>query len=121
MTSADEVDWAYLLDTRLLHLTGITLALPGNPQDLVLEAVRRAREAGVPVSFDMNYRARLWSPEEARRVTLPLVADVDVLCCSRDDAVTVLGVAPGEPAAVLRGMGDDAGARTSSCRWAATG
>jgi 2-dehydro-3-deoxygluconokinase len=66
-----EVDWAYLLDTRLLHLTGITLALPG-PQALVLEAAARAREAGVPVSFDMNYRARLWSPEEARRVALPL-------------------------------------------------
>ncbi len=109
MTSAD-VDWAYLLDTRLLHLTGITLALPG-PQDLVLEAVARARAAGVPVSFDMNYRARLWSPEEARRVATPLVADVDVLCCSRDDAVTVLGVAPGEPDAVLRGLGDVTPAR----------
>jgi 2-dehydro-3-deoxygluconokinase len=109
MTSAD-VDWAYLLDTRLLHLTGITLALPG-PQDLVLEALRRAREAGVPVSFDMNYRARLWSPEEARPVALPLVADVDALFCSRDDAVTVLGVAPGEPAAVLRGIGATTPAR----------
>jgi len=106
----DEVDWGYLLDTRLLHLTGITLALPG-PQALVLEAARRAREAGVPVSFDMNYRARLWSPEEARRVTLPLVAEVDVLCCSLGDAVTVLGVAPGEPEAVLRSMGEVTGAR----------
>jgi 2-dehydro-3-deoxygluconokinase len=109
MTSVD-VDWAYLLDTRLLHLTGITLALPG-PQALVLEAVRRARAAGVPVSFDMNYRARLWSPAEARRVALPLVADVDALFCSRDDAVTVLGVPPGEPEAVLRGMGGVTGAR----------
>ena len=106
----DEVDWGYLLDTRMLHLTGITLALPG-PQALVLEAARRAREAGVPVSFDMNYRARLWSPEEARRVARPLVAEVDVLCCSLGDAVTVLGVAPGEPEAVLRSMGEVTGAR----------
>ena len=107
----DEVDWAYLLDTRLLHLTGITLALPGNPRALVLEAANRAREAGLPVSYDVNYRSRLWSPEEARRVTGPLVADVDVLCCSVADAVTVLGVAPGEPDAVLHGVGEVTGAR----------
>jgi len=106
----EDVDWAYLLDTRLLHLTGITLALPG-PQALVLEAVRRARDAGVPVSFDMNYRARLWSPEEARRVTLPLVEGVDVLCCSLGDAVAVLGVSLGDPEAVLRGMGEVTDAR----------
>ena len=107
----EQVDWDYVLDTRLLHLTGITLALPGNPQALVLEAARRAREAGVPVSYDVNYRARLWPPEEARRVTLPLVADVDVLCCSLSDALTVLGVAPGEPEAVLRGIGQVTRAR----------
>ena len=106
----EEVDWEYLLDTRLLHLTGITLALPG-PQALVLEAVRRARDAGVPVSFDMNYRARLWSPEEARRVARPLVADVDALFCSLGDAITVLGMAPGEPEQVLRAMGEITGAR----------
>ncbi len=109
--AADEVDWDYLLDTRLLHLTGITLALPGNPQALVQEAARRAREAGVPVSYDVNYRARLWSPEEARAVTLPLVAGIDVLCCSLGDALTVLGVPPGEPEAVLRALGEVTGAR----------
>lgn len=108
---ADEVDWGYLLDTRLLHLTGITLALPGNPRALVQEASARAREAGVRVSYDVNYRARLWSPEEARRVTLPVVAGVDVLCCSRGDAETVLGVPPGEPEAVLRGMAEVTDAR----------
>ncbi len=102
--TSEQVDWDYLLDTRMLHLTGITLALPG-PQALALEAAERARTAGVPISFDMNYRARLWSPPEARRVTLPLVEGVDVLCCSRGDAVTVLGVEPGEPEAVLRGIG----------------
>lgn len=91
----DEVDWGDLLDTRLLRLTGITLALPGNPQALVLEAARRAHEAGVPVSYDVTYRARLWSPEEAQRVTLPLVADVDVLCGSFGRDVLVAGVLHG--------------------------
>ena len=63
------------------------------------------------MSYDVNYRARLWSPEEAQRVTLPLVADVDVLCCSLADAVTALDVPTGEPLAVLRGMGEVSGAR----------
>ncbi len=101
--TSDRVDWSYLLDTRMLHLTGITLALPG-PQALVLEAAERARAAGVPISFDMNYRARLWSPDEARRVVLPLLRHVEVLCCSLGDATTVLGVAPGAPEDVLRAI-----------------
>ena len=107
----NDVDWDYLLDTRRLHLTGITLALPGNPRTLVVEAARRAREAGVPVSYAVNSRARLWSPEEARAATLPLVRDVDLLFCSLADAVAVLGVAAGEPERVLRGMAHATDAR----------
>jgi len=99
--TSDQVDWDYLLDTRMLHLTGITAALPG-PRSLVLEAAERARAAGVPVAFDMNYRARLWSPDDAREVVLPLLRHVDVLCCSLGDAVTVLGIPSGAPAEVLR-------------------
>src|SRR6056297_694281 len=108
--TSDQVDWDYLLDTRMLHLTGITAALPG-PQSLVLEAAERASEAGVPIGFDMNYRARLWSAEDARQVVLPLLDHVDVLCCSLGDAVSVLDVAPGAPEEVLRGLAALTGAR----------
>lgn len=108
--TSDQVDWDYLLDTRMLHLTGITLALPG-PQSLVREAAERAASAGVPVSFDMNYRARLWPPDEARRAVLPLLGYVDVLLCSLGDAVHVLGVAPGAPEDVLRGLAELTSAR----------
>jgi len=108
--TSDQVDWDYLLDTRMLHLTGITAALPG-PQSLVLEAAERASEAGVPIGFDMNYRARLWSAEDARQVVLPLLDHVDVLCCSLGDAVSVLDVAPGAPEGVLRGLAALTGAR----------
>ncbi len=109
--TVEQVDWEYLLNTRLLHLTGITAALGGNPRALVQEAVRRASEAQVPFSYDVNYRARLWSPEEARRVTQPLVSAAHLLFCSRADATTVLGVPAGEAEAVLGGLGEVTDAR----------
>lgn len=90
------LDWDHLLDAELMHLSGITLALPG-PDELVREAVARARAAGVRLSFDVNYRARLWSPEQAREALLPVLQQVDVLFCSRADAKTLLGI-DAEPA-----------------------
>jgi 2-dehydro-3-deoxygluconokinase len=77
MTIAD-VDWKYLLDTRLLHISGLTLPLSQSVHDLLIEAVRRAKEAGVKVSFDMNYRTRLWSTEKAVETVKPLLQMVDV-------------------------------------------
>ena len=56
MTTAD-IDWDYLLDTRVLHLTGITAALSENCYSLCLiEAIRAHMPPGVMVSFDVNYR-----------------------------------------------------------------
>lgn len=108
---SDEVDWDYLLDSRRLHLTGITLALPGNPQALVLEAAERAVKGGVPVSFDVNYRARLWSPGEARLIAEPLLAHLDLLFCSRSDAVTVFGCRDGDPQSVIAELAQRTAAR----------
>lgn len=89
-----DVDWAYLLDTRLLHLTGITPALSAGCLEITGEAIRRARAAGVAVSFDVNYRAKLWGAETAAATLLPLMQDVDLLFCSRRDAITLFGCDP---------------------------
>jgi len=70
---------------RVLHLTGITPALGPSAAETVLVAARRARELGVTVSFDVNYRSRLWSPERAREVLLPLAELADVLVASSDE------------------------------------
>lgn len=80
------VNWERLLDTRLLHLTGITPALSTGCHAIVTEALALARAAGVAVSFDVNYRAKLWSPAQAAITLTPLLAGVDVLFCSRNDA-----------------------------------
>lgn len=88
----EQIDWDYLLNTRWLHLTGITMAVSPSARAVVERAVEAARGAGVAVSFDVNYRSALWSAEEARQALLPLLADIDLLFCPSRDARTVFGL-----------------------------
>lgn len=90
--TVDALDWDVLLDTRVLHLTGITPALGGICAELVLEAVTRARARGVTVSFDVNYRSKLWTPEAASAGLKALLPYVDILICGEGDAQTVFGL-----------------------------
>ena len=82
----DEVNWDLLLDTRLLHLTGITPALSPSCLDIASQAVQRAKECNVPVSFDINYRQKLWSEADAAQALLPLIQGVEMLFCGKADA-----------------------------------
>lgn len=75
-----------------MHLTGITPPLSDNCLELVRRALQRARDAHVPVSFDINYRAKLWSAEHAARVLRELIQDVTLLFCSRADAEHLFGL-----------------------------
>jgi len=81
-----DIDWDLLLDTRLLHLTGITPPLSPSCGEIILEAVQRARERDVPISFDINYRQKLWSEAEAAQTLSPLIQNVELLFCSQADA-----------------------------------
>jgi 2-dehydro-3-deoxygluconokinase len=102
MTPAD-VDWDYLLDARVLHVTGITVGLSDSCHAAVAEAVRRARAAGVTVSFDVNFRAKLWSAQAAGEKLRPLIAEADVLFCKSADATNLFGCS-GEPHAQLEAL-----------------
>ena len=93
--TVDMIDWDVLLDTRVLHLTGITPALGPGCSGLVLEAAQRAKAKGVTVSFDVNYRSKLWSPEGARANLSALLPLVDLLICGEADARTVFGLQAG--------------------------
>lgn len=95
MTAAD-IDWDYLLDTRVLHLTGITAALSENCYSLLVEAIQRAHAAGVTVSFDVNYRAKLWSTDIAGEKLRLLIREADILFCKGADAAALFGC-HGEP------------------------
>lgn len=93
-----EWDWRALLKgASLLHATGITPALSADCLEATREALQIARQMNVPVSFDLNYRSLLWSPQQARQALEPLLALVQVLIASPADARTVLGVDAEDP------------------------
>jgi 2-dehydro-3-deoxygluconokinase len=82
----DQIDWDLLFDTRLLHLTGITSALSPSCLEIVTEAVRQAKDRKIPISFDINYRQKLWPESDAAQTLLRLIQGVELLFCSRADA-----------------------------------
>ena len=94
--SQEDINWDYLLDTRILHLTGITAALSEGLQNILADLVVKAKERNVLLSFDVNYREKLWSKEQAARVLVPLVQEAELLFCSQADAEKVFDC-PGSP------------------------
>jgi 2-dehydro-3-deoxygluconokinase len=100
---ADDVDWALVRSARLVHLTGVTAALGDNLRDIVRRAIDEAVSAGVPVSFDVNYRSRLWSPKEARDFLAEILPRLGYLFIGSDDAATVFEL-EGPPERVLDGL-----------------
>jgi 2-dehydro-3-deoxygluconokinase len=84
-------DAGYLEGARFLHLTGITPALSPGCRDFVLWAAKEARARGVDVSFDVNYRSKLWRPEEARSFIEEALPGVDLLFLSVDEALAIWG------------------------------
>ncbi|HZQ06280.1 MAG TPA: sugar kinase, partial [Anaerolineae bacterium] len=116
----EDVDWNYLLDTRILHMTGITPALSASCCQVVAHAIERAHAAGVTISFDVNYRAKLWDAATAGATLRPLVAQADVLFCKSADASLLFGV-HGAPSELLNGMKSLTRAQTIYCTFGEQG
>jgi len=118
--TVDDVDWDYLLNTRILHLTGITAALSDSCYEVVAEAIRRAHKAGVTVSFDVNYRAKLWSADKAGEWLKPLIADADLLLCKGADAASLFNCA-GEPEQLMKKLQKLTNAKALFCTFGENG
>ncbi len=93
-----DFDWDHLfgqLGVRWLHTGGICAALSDTTQQLVLEAVRKAKEHGTVVSYDLNYRASLWKslggPARAQEVNQQIAPHVAVMIGNEEDFTTCLG------------------------------
>jgi 2-dehydro-3-deoxygluconokinase len=87
-------DWDRLLaGADRLHLSGITPALGPIPAEAAIAAAEAATARGVPVSFDGNYRARLWErwDSDPRSVLNRLVAHADILFGNHRDIALLLG------------------------------
>lgn len=78
---------------RLLHVTGITPGLSATAAEATIAAMTAAREAGVTVSFDLNYRAALWSPETAGEAFRDLIPLADIVFAGDDEAAIAVGEA----------------------------
>ncbi|HXH36031.1 MAG TPA: sugar kinase [Plantibacter sp.] len=102
--SAADLSSDALAGATVLHLTGITLALGPIARSAVFDAVRRAKAAGILVSFDVNHRRALWSDEEASRVLADLVPSVDVLFAGLDEARLL--ASSGGPREIAQAIGE---------------
>jgi 2-dehydro-3-deoxygluconokinase len=96
-------DWDHdLAGATRLHLSGITPALGPETAELALGAAAAARRLGIPISFDGNYRARLWDSWDSnpRQILSRLVAEADILFGNHQDIALLLG-------APIAGEGED--------------
>lgn len=82
-----DVDW--------LHVTGITPALGKNAQKITQKALKTAHEMGVTISFDLNFRAKLWTKKQAQECMIPLMEYVDYVIGNEEDAEACLGFVSG--------------------------
>ncbi|MDT0459079.1 sugar kinase [Streptomyces sp. DSM 41527] len=84
--TADMIERAFrAAPPRVLHLTGITPALSPTARSAALHSLRLAHEYGSSVCLDVNFRARLWTAEEAAAVLGEWIPSVDLLIASDDE------------------------------------
>lgn len=108
----------WIEDAALLHVTGITPLLSSAARDAVLAAVDRAQDAGVPVSFDINYRSALAAASVAGPILREIAERADIVFGGADEfAILYPEITAGEAAAELR----DAGCATTVLKQGPTG
>ena len=104
---ATAFDWPTILaGARLFHTTGITAALSPEASTAVRTALQVARRTGALTSYDLNYRARLWTEDEARSCQEPLMEFVDILITTEEDAARVFGIRGTDYADVARRLAE---------------
>src|SRR5260221_2978969 len=90
------IDWAAACEgARWFHVSGITPALSESAAIVTEESLTAAKKAGLTVSYDLNYRSKLWSGKTARAVQEPLMEHVDVLITTEEDTRVVFGIVAG--------------------------
>jgi 2-dehydro-3-deoxygluconokinase len=93
MVQPGEIDWAKIFSgSKHFHLSGITPALSASAAEVTAEALKAAKKAGCTVSYDLNYRKKLWTPADAKRIQEPMMANVDILITTEEDTNVVFGI-----------------------------
>ena len=90
---SEDFDWDAIFEgADWFHFTGITPALGGNLVEICKEACIAAKNKGVKISCDLNYRGKLWTRDEARAAMSELCKYVDVCIANEEDAKDVFGI-----------------------------
>ena len=88
-----EVPWRDILKgTKLFHTSGITPALSESCARATEEVLKTAKEQGCKVSYDVNYRGKLWTTDEARKFTELASKYIDILITTEEDTKVVYGI-----------------------------
>ncbi|MBO4989734.1 MAG: sugar kinase [Clostridia bacterium] len=89
----EDFDWDAIFEgADWFHFTGITPALGPNVVEICIEACKKAKEHGVKISCDLNYRGKLWTREQARAAMTEICKYVDVCISNEEDAKDVFGI-----------------------------
>ena len=89
----EDFDWDDIFEgADWFHFTGITPALGENLVEICRQACIKAKEKGVKISCDLNYRGKLWTRDEARKAMTDLCQYVDVCISNEEDAKDVFGI-----------------------------
>jgi 2-dehydro-3-deoxygluconokinase len=86
----DDLDEDLIRAAKVLHVTGITLALSPSARSAVHAAIAVARDAGVLVSFDVNHRTALWSDAQASTEVRKVVELADIVLATEEEARLVV-------------------------------
>ncbi len=93
MAKREDFDWDKIFEgADWFHFTGITPAIGGELVNICLDACKKAKEKGVKISCDLNYRGKLWTRDEARKAMTELCKYVDVCISNEEDAKDVFGI-----------------------------
>lgn len=91
--SREDFDWDVIFEgADWFHWTGITPALGGQLPEICMDACKAAKERGITISCDLNYRKKLWTTEQAQKTMSELMQYVDVCIANEEDAKDVFGI-----------------------------
>ncbi|OPX47737.1 2-dehydro-3-deoxygluconokinase [Clostridium thermobutyricum DSM 4928] len=91
MAKKEEFDIEKMLDSvGLIHLSGITPALSNELYEFLLELIKECKKRGILISYDSNYRAKLWTIEEARGFLEKILPYVDFAFLGYLDMINIL-------------------------------
>lgn len=103
-----EIDPSIYSKTKIFHISSITLALDSHLREVAIEMIKRFHEQDTLISFDVNYRAALWSEEEAKKVIEAIFPYIDLLFVSEETSRRMLQ-RTGTLEEIMKGYADDYG------------